>query len=438
MAFLGGLFNTGSGSNWKAQGTNILQPSTVGQANTAYDQTQQGIQQQQAFLNALQGQNGIGNQSSVFNQLQGVANGQGPNPAQAMLNQSTGQNVANQASLMAGQRGSGANTGLIARQAANQGANTQQQAAGQAATMQANQSMGALNQLGGIAGQQVGQQANALTGLNQAAQGQQQNILGGIQGQNASNVAMQDSINKANGQIANTNAGAQNNLAGGFLSGIGSVAGSLIPGGGGGASAGGGLSSLAMFADGGQVENPGVLSNVAKSLKSKLTTAGAPAVNINGAPLSDAQQMTNTGKTLSTTAGNAIGALGNAAVSGISSLFAPTPFAAPGAMPGQAMPMAMNSGGNVPAMLSPGEKYLPPTEAKKVAKGEENINDAGRTVKGTAKVQGDSLKNDTVPATLQEGGFVIPRSIMQSEDPERNAAAFIRAHMSRSQQMGKK
>lgn len=148
------------------------------QADQSYANTQNAMAQQQAFLNAAQGQNGLQNQSNVYNQLSQVAQGQGPNPAQAMLAQSTGANVANQAALMAGQRGAGANAGLIARQAGMQGGALQQQAAGQGATMQANQSLGALGQMGQVAGQQVGNQQAALQGANQLALGQQSNLLG--------------------------------------------------------------------------------------------------------------------------------------------------------------------------------------------------------------------------------------------------------------------
>jgi hypothetical protein len=82
-----------------------------------------------------------------------------------MLSQATGANTANQAALMAGQRGSGANAGLMARQAAQQGAANQQNSAGQAATMQANQSLNALNSMGSLATSQANQQANATQGV---------------------------------------------------------------------------------------------------------------------------------------------------------------------------------------------------------------------------------------------------------------------------------
>ena len=197
----GGLFGLGSGAN---QGFNynplgpggvqtnpILNPGNLDQSNNLYDQSQTGINQQQAFVNALQGQNGIANQSNVFNQAQGlanqyqnVANGTGPNPALQQLQNTTGQNIASQAALMAGQRGSGANQGLVARQIGQQGANINQQAAGQGATLAAQQQLagmqGLQNQqslLGNLAGQQVGQQANALTGYNQAAQSEVSYLL---------------------------------------------------------------------------------------------------------------------------------------------------------------------------------------------------------------------------------------------------------------------
>lgn len=207
-AGLGGLAGLFSGSD----DPNTVTPVTQEQLATANAQTQSGLAQQNAFVNALQAQNGIGNQSSTFNQLQGVANGTGPNPAQAALQQATGANVANQAALMAGQRGAGANTGLIARQAAQQGANTQQQAIGQGATLQAQQSLGALGQMGGIAGQQVGQQAGALQNLNQFGLANQGQLLGATGTQTGNqNVANQQN----------------NNMIGGLLNGAGAAIGAL-------------------------------------------------------------------------------------------------------------------------------------------------------------------------------------------------------------------
>ncbi len=197
----------------------LQKPVSDAEAQAANQQANQAIQQQQQFLQALQGQNGIQNQSDVYNQLSQVAQGQGPNPAQAMLNQATAANVANQAALMAGQRGTGANAGLLARQAANQGGALQQQAVGQGATMQANQSLGALGQMGGLATQQVGQQQQATANLNQFAQGNQQNLLGAIGSQNQATLG-QDQL-KAN--LASQAQQRQMSLAGGLLNAAGSV-----------------------------------------------------------------------------------------------------------------------------------------------------------------------------------------------------------------------
>ena len=165
MGAWSGLLGNNNGANGTGfstpQGANITNPTNPGQINNAYSGNQTALAQQQALLQALQAQGGLGNQSQVYNQLQGVVNGTGPNPAQAQLAQATGTNVANQAALMAGQRGAGSNVGLIARQAGQQGAATQQNAVGQAATLQANQSLNALNSAGSIANTQVANQIGA-------------------------------------------------------------------------------------------------------------------------------------------------------------------------------------------------------------------------------------------------------------------------------------
>lgn len=230
MGFLGSLF----GSDTAAKGTNLVQTTDPNQLANAYNQTQSGLGQQQAFLQALQGQNGITNQSNVFNQQQQLANqlgvqaqGGGPNPVLAQLNQTTGQNVANQAALMAGQRGASSNVGLLARQAAQQGAGIQQQAVGQGALMRAQQQLAAQQALMGqqanqanLSTQQVGQQAQGLNAYNSAAQGQQANLLGAGGNLNNANVSMQDSINKANQQM-----GARQ---GGILGAVGNAVGKAV------------------------------------------------------------------------------------------------------------------------------------------------------------------------------------------------------------------
>lgn len=379
---------TGSGGMaFKPDSANILNPATVDQANTQYANANQGLTNQSNFLAALQAQNGVQNQSSVFNQLQGVANGTGPNPAQAMLNQSTGQNVANQAALMAGQRGSGANAGLMARQAAQQGANTQQQAIGQGASMQAQQSLGALNQLGGIAGTQVAQQGGATNAYSTAAQGEQSNILGAINNQNQANVSMQNNMNTTNASVASQTAQAQGNLLGSLTGGLGtalpgmmSSVGGLFSGGAGGgaamAGAGDALSEAApllmLAAEGGNVEMP----------------------PMQHAPKTDGPR------------------------SKVGQHFHSSP---------QYKPM-MAQGGQVPAMVSKGEQYLNPKDVEKVKQGASPLA-VGERIPGKPQFPGNDYRNDVVPKTLEEGGLVIPNKIMQSKNPEAKAAKFVAAHL---------
>ena len=183
-------------------GPDINNPTTPEQFQQAYAQVQQAQQQQQQLLAALQGQGGIQNQSNVYGQFQDVAAGNGPNPAMAMLNNTTGTNVANQAALMAGQRGAGANVGLMARQAANQGANIQQQAAGQGAALQANQSLNALGAAGNIANNQVANQMGQTNSVASGAQNLQNSLFNANAGVNSANVAAQGDKNKMYGGLA--------------------------------------------------------------------------------------------------------------------------------------------------------------------------------------------------------------------------------------------
>jgi hypothetical protein len=459
MSFLGGLFGS-NGSNFQAQGAQIINPyggqnQTAAQAVNA---SQNAIGQQQALAQALAGQNGIGNQSALYNQFGNIASGQGPNPAAAMLSQQTGQNVANQAALMAGQRGASQNAGLIARQAAQQGAATQQQAVGQAATMQANQSLAALGQQAGIASQQVGNQMaaqNALTGASQAQAGQ---LINENTAQNQANIANAQQQNTANAGIAAQNAQGQQgllgNVAGGIGSAIGLAHGGMIPG---------------WYADGGSVNdfsnvntgsyssaNSGPSSAFGKSmsgggsnywqsgqfgrslgmgLRNAVSSLFQPIGGSN--PIAN-QAMANTQASSTLLGGNPVAgpslgantqlsqpttALGvtNSAPQGSPSLGADTQLSDQGA----SLMAGLAHGGRVPAMVSAGEKYLPPSEVSKVAKGQKRAIDAGETIHGKAKVPGDSIKNDTIPKTLKEGGIVLPRSVTQSKNPGAAAQKFV-------------
>lgn len=517
MSFVGSMFGqNGTGLNYKAGSANILNPSTVAQADQTYGQSQDALAQQNALVQALQAQNGIQNQSQVFNQEQGVVNGTGPNPAQAQLAQATGANVANQAALAAGQRGSSANAGMIARQVGQQGAATQQNAIGQAATLQANQSLNALNASAGIAGQQVGQQQQATATQLSGAQAANQTVLNGINGQNQSNVAMQSNINNANAGIAGIAAGQQGQILGGLIGGAGTAA-HLAKGGKVKAQpkmmAAGGPPSLGAdttFAPAPQM--PASTAPAAPTVPMPVAQAPAASPSAKQGPMSQVGQhlAAASGKAPAQTgayqAGYTIGAgLGK----GIGALFgssksnqdpttapqgAPTGGANTGGAPDQFIPSnsdmgqanvgpqqwsgsntstsadpaynganyghqdlsnlssdyggtknpmsypnegpqkPMAKGGKVPAIVSPGEVYLPPNKVKEVKAKGNKPGDAlkkGEKIPGKAKVKGDSYANDTVPRTLQEGGLVLPRSVTEAHDAPQAAARFVAAHMAR-------
>lgn len=343
-----GLGGGAAGSGFSApEAVPIQAPTTNEQAQDAYKRALLGLDQQQAFLQATQAQNGLQNQSNVYNQLQNVASGQGPNPAKAMLANATGANTANQAALMAGQRGSSANPALIARQAAMQGSANQQNAAGQAAQLQAEQSLNAIGAAGNLATQQAAQQANATGAYNQAQQNEQQMLLNAIAQQNNSRVGQQAGINTANAGLVSSNMGLQGKIIGGLMNSAGAAAG-------------------APMADGGPVE---------PSYKG----------------------MSSFGSFLS----------------------------------GRSQPQPqMAKGGEVPAMVSPGEQYLDKQDVKKVAKGANPLQ-VGERIPGKPKVKGNSYANDTVPKTLEAGGVVIPNSVMQSKNPSKEAEKFVAAIMAK-------
>lgn len=377
---IGGLISSGMDAlgigNQQAVQANIANPISSGYIDPAQNQRQiqAGMTGQQNLVQALQAQNGLQNQSNVFNQMQGVANGTGPNPALAQLANTTGQNVAQQAALMGSQRGSGSNPALMARQASMQGANIQQQGAGQAAAMQAQQQMAALNQLSGMANQQAGQQIGATNAYTQAAQNNQQtglNALGNYNQAQLGNVGIQNQINSQN-------QAARNQVVGNLMGGAGAAMG--MPSGGGMKPSGGGGGNVDAFS--GYQTQPGM-------------ALAAKGGMIEG-PKSRVGQHFH----------------------GISMPASPA--------------IALAKGGQVPAMLSPGEKYLSPDKVEQVSKGADPMS-IGKEIPGKPKVSGakNSYDNDTVPATLEEGGIVLPRSVTQSKNPHWAAHKFVSEIMAR-------
>lgn len=219
MGFLAGIF--GGGANpYKAQG---LSPDQLQQA---FQLAQAGAAQQQQFVNALNptGLQGLAAQQQLLQQLGQQAQGQGPNPALQQLANTTGQNIAQQAALQASQRGVGQNAGMIARQAAQQGGQLQQQAAGQAALLRAQQQLAAQQALGQQAAQSVGQQQQGLQTLNAAQQG--------LTGQALGSVANQNEVNAGAAKQST-------DIGGGILKGVGNAIGSAL--------------GFGLFAEGGEV-----------------------------------------------------------------------------------------------------------------------------------------------------------------------------------------
>ena len=218
MGFIQSIVGSNTGAGYQAGG---IQQGQINNAQTQVTNTQD---QQNALLQALAGQGGIQNQNQALQAMQGtagqyqdLANGTGPNPAQAQLAQNTAQNVAQTGALMAGQRGAAQNVGMLARQAGQQGAATQQQAVGQAATLGAQQQIAGLQGLSGVqsnianlATQQVGQQQQAAQAASQAALSNQSNVYG-----------LQSNINTTNAGVAAGNQKAQAGLIGGVLGSVG-------------------------------------------------------------------------------------------------------------------------------------------------------------------------------------------------------------------------
>lgn len=494
------LANQLAGNNSVAnQGTELRQQQYLNNALVANNgAANQGsaYQQTQGLANQLGNANGVGNQSAALAsqmalarqqqataaQYQGIANGTGPNPAMAALNQTTGQNVANQAALMAGQRGAGANVGLLARQAAQQGAATQQQAVGQGATMQAQQELNALSGLSGqqqaigntqqnvanIAQQQVGQTqaqqaalanqaatqvgqaqsgiqaaqqaASGMTAQQQAqqqAQAQQANVVAGqqiggttanTQAQQSEQGILQNALsaqNSANvssqGNVNSGNAAlAQTNMQGqqGILGGLTNAVGAGLK---------------ALFAEGGQVpaqhfDDGGDVAPVAAA-------PVVPAV----APVAAPGPQSSMGKFLQGWAGSMAGKPDDpnkpqddekiktgpqALQQGFASLGKGIGSAAKGAFGPSSTPAGLDN--------SVGPDVGGADMAAMAAKGGAVKKDfrEGGGVQASSPGQkavkaGNSYDNDKIPAVLSEGEVVIPRSVMQGKDPARGAADFV-------------
>ena len=421
-------------------------------------------------LNALTPQ-----QHALTKMLMAQAQGQGPNPAQQMLQQATNRNIQQTAGAIASARG--LSPALAARLIAQQGSQAGQQAAGQGALMGAQQQIAAQNALSQNLLSQQGtlQQAQAAqnAAITQGSLGAQ-GINAGVSSQNA-----QNRVNAFGGAMQGFGAA----LGGGTSSG----------GGGGGAAGAGGL--LGFLYKGGQVPNyadGGDVSWMDLFKQSGGTTmpttnafapmrpagkTGNPVMSIQGNPLpsvdiSQKGSLSPIGQTetikatqdpfiMSPVGGPALArqAAWSGGVMGyddggnvppidpdrardVSDSFkralgfsdggqTPSPTPAPPPIdPDRAREVSESfkhvfaKGGKVPAMLSPGEVYIPPDKVPEAAQG--NPLKEGKKVPGKPKKKGNHPENDTFPAELEVGGVVIPNSVTQADSPEAKARQFMK------------
>ncbi len=373
----------GLNNNFQASSANVTPGTNAEQLGNAYTGAQNALAGQQALATTLapQAATAVQNQNALANQYAAMAQGRGPNVAQNQLNQATGQNVAQQAALMAGQRGSGANAGLLARQNAMQGAGIQQQAAGQAATLGAQQQIAAQNNLANLSNAQISQTGQAATGLSSAAQGEQGILQGANNAFNNSIVGMQSNINNVNSQTSAANQNMAGNTMGGIMKGVSAIS--------------------SMFAEGGEVDQePTDLG--------KFTPAPSDAGSSPNIPGTSALPADQTNFSDSMGGGSKGGGGGGGGIMGLAAMLAKG-----GPIHSDHYHAHVSNyfakGGKVPAMVSPGEIYLTPENVHKVVNEGADPLKIGQRIGGKAKVKGDSYKNDTIRADLDEGGVVVDR-----------------------------
>ncbi len=379
VSSVGDLFGGASNNaGTTAQGAPIIQPVTQNQTNTAQSTAAQYLGNAGALANSLtpQALQGAQTQTALTQALQNEANGVGANPAQAALAQNTGQNVANQAALAAGQRGASGNVGLIQRQAGQLGAGVQQAAVGQAATLGAQQQLAAQQQLQTLAGNQIGQSQTATNAANSIAQQDQSTLLNSLQGYNTNQVQSIGSQNSANAGIAQTNANQSAAALGLLGSGVGSLLGSNVLGGG------------------------------SSSLGSTLPAAASPSLGVNTSSLP------------------AAGSAG-----------APTSygFLAEGGMVGkdeahisaQSMLAQALSNKKMPEHMKAMAQIYHPHLINKMCSGGVAMA-KGAEVPGEPQYPGkNTVKQDKVPALLTPKEIVLPLTVTQAKNPGEAAKAFV-------------
>ena len=252
-----------------------------------------------------------------------------------------------------------------------------------------------------------------------------------------------NSANQINAASAQSRAQFGQGFGGGLLQGVGSM---LAEGGqveaehfdDGGMAGSGGNSFVSQFLSGsggggGSTghKNTGLARNIISSVFSKNKTMDPSSGSTSlGADSSYNPNMTAFGNSLSNSPGMAAGNAGWAGADSGAADAAAGAAADEGGGAGLGALLAAKGGRTtkkVDALVSPGEHRVPKEAVKEVAKGNVSPLRVGETFPGKPKVKGNSYSNDTLPKKLAAGDVIIPNKVMQSKDPERGAAEFVRA-----------
>ena len=360
------------------------------------------------------------NQETLAAQLRAQANGQGPNVAQLQLQQATDQNNQKAAGAAASQRGM--NPALAQRMIAQQAANNNQNAAGQSGVLRAQQQLSAEGAASNVYGQEAGENVaseNALTAAQTAANttnaqtaANNTGLFGSIFAHGGEVKALPKHLQHLDiptGDKIHPVHLAQGGLLGSNFSGslMGLVKGLWAPGTAptpAAAQQAGTDSFNTNFND-----SPNYMNGISSS--GDLTGGlGQSATGMGGMAGGAADAAGSTAGAEAATAGSAA-----ATAEGSDSLLELA------AAHGAKVPKSTKK---VPAMISPGERFIPPHLVEAVRKGRLPASKAAAKVPGKPKVQGDSEQNDTVPAALAPGGVVIPRS---KADNDADAREFLQA-----------
>lgn len=339
----------------------------------------------------------IASQNDLIKQIQTQATS-GASPSDIIAKQMSNQNLAQTQGLIGSQRG--INPGLASREAANMGANINQQAAGQMAAQRAQEQQNA-NQLqagiyGNIGNEYTGQQSTAAqSSLSQNSANAQgtAGLMGGIA--QAGMMFLKDG-----GEVQPQNydiGGVVGDLIGGAKSYFGKL---LHP-------------SDTPAAASVQPENGQAKSQFFNPYKGKDDGSSSSAGGGQKASSQDSynQNLNQYGKGIANLAGGLAGRVGNLASglfssgdSGFGSYGAGDPYAGPDLS--SAGTMLAAKGG----MIN-GETYAA----------------LGKMIPGKAKAKGDNLKNDTVPAMLSPKEIILPRSVTLHPDAPEKAKQFVAA-----------